>query len=130
VNQALRRVHRAVQGILLVCALVIVSGGLGEPAARDGIDRIYSVAALGLAAGSILLRRSAIARGDDPRVAVGRSLGGLILSAGLGILGVVVAMREGAGSIGLLYTLAGGFLSLRPPVRIVDSGRGESGPEA
>jgi hypothetical protein len=123
-------VHRGVQAILLVCALVIVSGGLSDPAAHDGIDRIYSIAALGLAAGSILLRRSALSRGGDPRTAVGRSLGGLILSAGLGLLGVVVAMREGAGSIGLLYTLAGGFLSLRPPVRIADSARSETGPEA
>jgi hypothetical protein len=129
-NQALGRVHRGVQVILLVCALVIASGGLSDPASHDGIDRIYSIAALGLAAGSILLRRSALSRSDDPRTAVGRSLGGLILSAGLGLLGVVVALREGAGSIGLLYTLAGGFLSLRPPVRIADTARSEPGPEA
>jgi len=130
VNQSLRRVHRGVQGILLVCALVIASAGLSEPPAHDGIDRIYSIAALGLAAGSILLRRSAISRGNEPRLAVSRSLGSLILAAGLGLLGVVVAMREGAGSIGLLYTLAGGFLSLRPPVRVAKTVRNEPGPEA
>jgi hypothetical protein len=123
-------VHRGVQGILLLCALAIVSGGFPEASAPEAIDRIYSLAALGLAAGSILLRRSAASRGDDPRVAVGRSLGSLVLSAGLGLLGVVVALREGAGAIGLLYTLAGGFLSLRPPVRIADPARDEPGPEA
>lgn len=122
--------HRGVQGILLICALVIASGGLPDSATPDRIDRVYSLAALALAAGAILLRRSAVYRGGDPRLALGRSLGSLILSAGLGLLGVVVALREGAGSIGLLYTLAGGFLSLRPPVRIAAPAGSEPGSEA
>ncbi len=47
----------------------------------------------------------------------------MMAAAGLGILGMLVAMVESQHSIGLLYTLAGTLLVLRPPTQLKDDAK-------
>lgn len=120
-DAALRRVHRAVLGTLACCAAIVAVSG-GETAMPDEMDRGYSLAALGLAGGAILLRRSAIGPGVTPRFFVYGSLLGLLCAGGLGVLGVIVAYARAQLTVGLLYTLAGVLLSLRPPPQLSKAG--------
>lgn len=126
-NDALRRLHRSALTSLAACAVGIGiamltrSGGpAGKPAAT------YSWIAIALAAAAILLRRPA----RRPHHALRRFLYGTALSmlaaTGLGVLGIVVTLRESQTTTGLLYTLAGALLVLRPPPVL---GPPSSGPE-
>jgi hypothetical protein len=45
----------------------------------------------------------------------------MLCSVGLGVLGIVVALRMQEFGVGLLYALAGALLLLRPPPRLVQA---------
>ena len=123
-DAALRRVHRGVLATLAVCALLIgAAAGAGEGFSEMEVDRRWSVAALALAAGTILTRRSTK---GTPRQIVYRTLVSMVLAGGLGLLGVAIALREDQTTVGLLYTLAGGILSLRPPTTLAGPDAGDT----
>ena len=124
-NRTLVGLHRAVLAGLAVCALVILVGGLPElDRPPPPLDRLWTVAALGLATGSILTRRASIAPTSHARSFATWSLASLLLAACLGLLGVAVTRGEDRGATGLFYTLAGFLLSARPPYPLRTSAAG------
>ena len=116
-NLALRRIHL---GVLagLVCSAILVA--LEPPTeAPTGPFPGYSLAALLVACVSIFTRREPRRPIGDVRPILRRTLIGIALAGLLGPLGVLIALLEGAHTTGLLYVLAGAFLSLRPPPEVV-----------
>ncbi|MGH0032115.1 MAG: hypothetical protein ACQGVC_20180 [Myxococcota bacterium] len=120
-NDSLRRLHRSAVVSLAVCAAGIgvayLAGATGQDPAGT-LPRAYSFTALALAAVAILLRRSSAGPRRSLRAFVYGSVVSLLGAVGLGLLGLFVALREAQTSVGLLYTLAGALLVLRPPARI------------
>ena len=124
VNTALRRLHRSTIASLFLCAVGIgIASFTHEASPRDEVGGMYSWVALALAATAILTRRSTAAASGSLRGFIYASLISMVAAAGLGILGMLVAMVESQHSIGLLYTLAGTLLVLRPPTPLKDSAR-------
>jgi hypothetical protein len=85
---------------------------------EDGVEPSYSLVALALAGLAILLRRSASVPRRSLRAFVYGTALSLLGAVGLGLLGLFVAVRESQFTVGLLYTLAGALLALRPPPTI------------
>jgi hypothetical protein len=122
VNDALRRLHRSAIASLALCAVGVGVAAFGnEPAPRDELGDLYSWIALALAATAILTRRSVYRPARSLRSHVYSSLVSLMAATGLGILGLVVALREEQTTVALLYTLAGALLVLRAPAPLVRS---------
>jgi len=118
-NAALRRAHRSALVSVAVCAVAIGAMMLASDGEATGeVDRLYSFTALGLAAVSILARRSVGAR-KKLRSYVYASLASMLGAVGLGVLGIVVAVGTNEFSFALLYALAGALLLLRPPPQLV-----------
>ena len=84
---------------------------------------MYSWVALALAATAILTRRSGAAASGSLRGFIYASLVSMTAAAGLGILGMLVALLGSQNTIGLLYTLAGTLLVLQPPTPLKDSAK-------
>jgi hypothetical protein len=119
VNDALRRLHRSAIASLALCAIGIgVATFARSWPPRDDVEDLYSWVALALAVTAILARRSGVRPKGSLRRYVYGSLVGLMAAAGLGVLGLVVALGEGQATVGLLYTLAGTLLVLRPPAML------------
>lgn len=119
VNRALRHVHRAVMATLAVSALVIAVDSRLQPAAPPPQEASGpSLVALALAAVAIFARRS-LRPGRPGRAFVYATLASFVCVAGLGLLGVYVALARDQTTPGLLYTLAGALLGLRPPPRLL-----------
>jgi hypothetical protein len=110
-----------VLAILVLCAAGIAATGSTE--ASGGADLRYGLAAMALAAGSILTRR--VTRTSAPSPWHARlSLASLLLAAGIGVLGLLLAARGGSRETALLYVLGAAILSLRAPPPVVgDPGR-------
>jgi hypothetical protein len=127
VNAALRRLHRSAIASLALCAvgigIVILAGPRPEPEGEAG--RWYSWIAFALAAVAIVTRRSVGGRARSLRAYVYGALASMVAAAGLGLLGMFVALRESETTIGLLYVLAGALLVLRPPALLVARTPGE-----
>ena len=105
-----------------VCAAAIGVLMFASDAPSEGeVESIYSVSALGLAAGSMLARRSVGPRSHQLRVFVYATLASMLCAVGLGALGIVVALRTDEFSVGLLYALAGALLLLRPPATLTQA---------
>ncbi len=122
-NQALRRMHRSSLATLALCALwIAISGdvGSGDPEPR----REYTLLALGLGLGSIVLRRFASSPSVALRSRVHLTLASLALAALIGVVGVATSLVEADSQTGLLLTLGAAILCLRPPeaIRIADPG--------
>jgi hypothetical protein len=110
---ALRRTHRSVLGLLAVCALVILAGGMsGE---EPPPDRVMTVWAVGLALLGIVLRRISTSPRIQLRSALFFAVSSLLTCASLGLLAVWLAWTQGAAETALIYTLAGVIFALRPP---------------
>jgi len=127
VNRALQRVHYGVLVTLAICALVIAVDGRVHEAPPPPPDESgnHPGVALALAAVAILARRSVRPWRPDRRF-VYTTLASLVCVAGLGLLGVYVGLVRDHTTAGLLYTLAGTLLGLRPPPRISVASAGES----
>jgi hypothetical protein len=123
-NSSLRRLHVAVLGVLVLSAALVALGPISGP--PPGPSPGYSLVALLIACVSIFARREPRQPISDVRPILRRAVVGLAFAALLGPLGVLIALHEGAQTTGLLYALAGAFLSLRPPPEVVlrDAGRG------
>jgi len=118
-NDALRRAHRSALASVAICALAIGAMMLASDASLDHVvDRRYSFVALGLAAASMLARRSVGPRARNLRSFVYASLASMLCAVGLGVLALVVALRTQEFGTSLLYALAGALLLLRPPPRL------------
>ena len=116
-NRSLRRVHLCVLAALVVSAVIVaLEPQVGPP---PGPLPGYSMAALLVAGVSIFARREPRRPILDVRPILRRTLIGLTFAGLLGPLGVLITLREGAQATGLLYALAGAFLSLRPPPAVV-----------
>jgi hypothetical protein len=116
----LRRVHLAVLAILAGSALAIATLGAQSP--EPGSEPpFYSLAAVALAALAILSRGALV--GPAPRLPHmrRRAVTSLLCAGALGALGLGVGISEAQQQTGLLYTLAGALLALRPPARRVDA---------
>ncbi len=114
---ALRRFRLAALAVLAVCAI-----GAGYLTLSEGetgpVDRRYTLTALVLAGISILCRRSVPGSQSPARlVALQRASCGA--AAFLGLLGLMLAIRQGEASVGLLYCVAGALLLLRPAPRLL-----------
>ena len=105
-----------------VCAAAIGALMFASDAPSEGeVENIYSMSALGLAAVSMLARRSVGPRSHQLRVFVYATLASMLSAVGLGALGIVVALRTDEFSVGLLYALAGALLLLRPPAMLTQA---------
>ncbi len=121
-NEALRRLHRSAIISLALCATGIsIAAFAGPEAGAEGSGRSYSGVALALAVTAILTRRTAPLRSGSLRRLLYGALVSMLAAVGLGLLGAVVALRESQTQVGLLYTLAGALLVLRPPARLSDA---------
>lgn len=107
-----RRVHRVVLAALAGCALVIWA--TGAPDSSGAVDRGFGFAALGLAAASIVARRTTPATKLRPGHLV-PLLASLLFAGGVGLVGVVLTVGGGPRRVALLYVLGGAILALRPP---------------
>jgi len=113
---ALRRPRHVALLVLAGCALATGVLALSEPE-TGAVDRRYTMVALALAAVSILTRRSV--PGATPARLVALQRVSCAAVAGLGVLGVSLALREQQASVGLLYCVAGALLLLRPAPRLL-----------
>lgn len=117
VNGSLRRVRLGVLATLAVCALVASTSGNPAHAGQTDLQG-YTWVALALAALCILARGIGITRPDSPE-RVTWILVSLSAAAAIGLLGVAVAVQHGEQQAGLLYTVGGAILTLRPlPVAV------------
>ena len=106
-SPSLRRAHRGVLAVLVLCAAAIAATGSSE--ASGGTDLRYGLAAIALAAGSILTRR--VTRGSAPSPWHARlSLASLLLAAGIGVIGLLLALGGGSRETALLYVLGAAIL--------------------
>ena len=107
-----RRVHRGVLAALAGFALVIWA--TGAPDGSGEVDRGFGIAALALAAASIIARR--VAPAPQPSHAhLVRLVASPLLAGGVGLVGVVLALGGGPRNVAFLYVLGGAILALRPP---------------
>lgn len=121
-NAALRRLHKSSIASLALCAVGIGIASLSrDGAVTDPVGGMYSWVALGLAATAIVARRSSSAASGSLRSFVYASVASMVAASGLGVLGILVALTESQTTVGLLYTLAGTLLVLRPPTPVQDS---------
>ncbi len=111
-NSTPRLVHRGVLAALAGFALVIWA--TGAPDGSGEVDRGFGIAALTLAAASIVARRVAPATQLRPGHLVPQ-LASPLLAGGVGLVGVVLAVGGGPRGVALLYVLGGAILALRPP---------------
>jgi peptidoglycan/LPS O-acetylase OafA/YrhL len=110
-----------VLAILVLCAAAIAATGSTE--AAGPADLRYGFAAIALAVGSILTRRVTRARPPSPWHAR-LSLASLLLAAGIGVVGLLLAASGGSRRMALLYVLGAAILSVRAPPPVVgDAGR-------
>ena len=110
----MRRVQRGVLITFAVCAAVIAAtapSGPGTPPTRG-----FPIAAIGLGLGSVLSRHASTAAPARARVYL--ALASLLLAAGVGLVGVALALQGGARGTALAYALGGAILCLRPPARL------------
>lgn len=126
-NDSLRRLHRSAVVSLALCALGIGMMTFTTTPPADEVTSTYSLAALALAGLAIVLR-PAVTSTRSLRSFVYGSVVSMLGAVGLGLLGLLVALRESQTSVGLLYALAGTLLVLRPPPTIGDPGAHKAGP--
>ena len=118
-DASLQRVRRSVWVALAVCALVVVTQEATTP--EPPPDRTFTTAAVALAFVGIVMRMLAASPVAGWRLRLGAVLCGLVAILGIGIVGVVVAIQQGALQTGLLFCGGAFLFSLRPPPTIVRS---------
>jgi hypothetical protein len=112
-DAALRRVRNAVLATLAVSAIVIATTAASSPAPAPASGFPMAAIAFGLAA--VFAHHAAAAMRSRGRVAL--ALASLLLPAGVGLVGVVLALQGGSRGTALAYVLGGALLCLRPTLR-------------
>ena len=112
-DAALRRVRNAVLATLAVSAIVIATTATSGPAPAPAIA--FPVAAIALGLGAVGAHQAAAAVRSRARVVL--ALASLLLPAGVGLVGVVLALQGGPRGTALAYALGGALLCLRPALR-------------
>ncbi len=114
-DTALRNVRRGVLAILAVSAIVVATraAGADAPAPPNG----FPIAAIALGLGSVLARHAAVATRSLTRILF--ALASPLLAAGVGLVGVALALQQGPRTTALAYVLGGALLCLRPAQRSV-----------
>jgi hypothetical protein len=116
-DTSLRRLRYSALLALAACVVGIGLHAMRSDASDADLDRGFVWVAFGLAAGSILMRRSAAS--GSPRAFVFLTIGSLLSAVGLGLLGAWLAVRFDQIQPGILYNVAAALLLLRPPGRLV-----------
>ena len=112
-ERALQVTHRGVLILLVLMGSGLLLGDFDAPPPAP--DPGVTTAGIGLALAAIALRRFASAPTLAPTMAVFLSLGALVSAAGLGLLGVLIALQTDSRETGLFFTLAGLIFALRRP---------------
>jgi hypothetical protein len=127
-DRGARRLYRGVLVGLGGSALVAAAGAAGESSAEAPAPPApYLAAAVGLALVSILAR----GRAHRGAPSAGRTSAlrlSLLCAGGLGLVGVLLGAAEGLWRAGLLYTVAGAILAVRPPPSPTETARRSGGP--
>ncbi len=110
---ALRRVRNAVLATLAVSAIVIATTATSGPAPAPATA--FPVAAIALGLGAVFSHQAAAAVRSRARAVF--ALASLLLPAGVGLVGVVMALQGGPRGTALAYALGGALLCLRPTLR-------------
>jgi len=112
-DAALRRVRLGALATLAVSAVVIATTAASEPVPAPPPG--FPIAAISLGLASVFARHAALAVRSRARVPL--ALASLLLAAGVGLLGVALALLEGPRTTALAYALGGALLCARPAVR-------------
>ncbi|MCG8592309.1 MAG: hypothetical protein MJE66_23700 [Proteobacteria bacterium] len=112
-RQLLRWTHRLTLATLGACLAFVALATQGDATPT----RERTLAALALAAITILARRLAALAGPSAALRVGLLLGSFAAALGLAALGVGIAMQEEARQTGLLFVAAAVIFAIRPPLR-------------
>ena len=112
-GQDLVNARRGVLVLLLTVGAVLLFGDFDAPAPAR--DPEATTAGIALALAAIALRRIASSPTLRPKTAAFLALGALVSAAGLGPLGLGVALQTDSREAGLLFTLAGLIFALRAP---------------
>ena len=123
--------HRSVLTIIAACA--ILSALQTGPTEQPAPDRPLATLTVCLALGTILARQIASRAAASPRVRVTLTLCAYSLAAAIALLGVFVAVTQGAVQTGIVFALGAGIFCLRPPPPIAparhpDDRAGRAGP--
>ena len=112
-DRALRRAHASVLAVIAGCA--IVSALQTHPADQPVPDRRSATLAVCLALGTIVARRIASRAGVPGRVRATLTLCAYSLAVSIALLGVYLAVTQGAVQTGIVFSLGAGIFCLRPP---------------
>ena len=112
--KALDRTRISVLVALAVFAIVLATRDASDSAA---LDRGTTLAALGLALGSIAARHMSAGRSRPPRSAIACAIAGMLLALAVGALGLAAGFVQGARETGILLAF-GGFILATPRPRI------------
>jgi len=112
-DAALRRVRRGVLATLAVSAVVIATTAASGPVPAP--PRGFPIAAIALGLASVFARHAAVAARSRARVPL--ALASLLLAAGVGLVGVALALQAGPRNTALAYALGGALLCVRSGVR-------------
>jgi hypothetical protein len=108
-ESGLRNVRRGSLALLAVCALVIATTASPVPGPAPSL---FPIAAIAFGLASVLARHAAVATRGRARVWC--ALASPLLAAGVGLVGVVLALQDGPRTTALVYVLGGALLCLRP----------------
>lgn len=113
-NRSLRQLHHCVLGLLAACALAAaLAPGAGGGNALP--PRSYTLAAIGLALGTVVSRRLSTSPVVGPRAQPRLAVASLVFAAVLGLVAAALGLQHGATQPALVFTLAAAVFVLRPP---------------
>ncbi len=117
-ERTLRLAHRAALVALAGCAVLIATQS--APTSSEALPPAFPYAAFGLGIAAIAFRQSAASttRPVDTRIRL--AVIGYALTAAIGGVGLVLVALEGQRQAGLLYTMGGAILALRPAAAIAE----------
>ena len=125
-DRALRRSHAGVLAVIAACA--IVSALQTHPAEQPFPDRRSTALAVGLALATVVARQIASRAGVTGRLRATLTLCAYSLAASIALLGVYLAVTQGAVQTGMVFSLGAGIFCLRPPPRLAPVRRPDDSP--
>ena len=112
-DRSLRTAHRTVLAMIALCAVL---SALQSSDGDDGApDPTITTVAVALGLGTVVARRASTSAVISPPTRLILLLSAYACALGLAMTGSFVAMTRGQSQIGLMFALAAGIFSLRPP---------------